>query len=145
MMGLRLAFVATVLVCCCTPGLWAASLSYQSLSAYAKMDAIIAFDMAASNTQPRVLVIGDKLVEEGTKQQQGWVSKLKQAYKDSVELFSLGSNLAHAEGECRCAKSEVCFVNTAEGVSHTQDTSNRLAPHCTTTSCQLSMPSKHVS
>jgi hypothetical protein len=113
MMGMRLAFVATVLVCCCTPGLHAASLSYQSLSAYAKIDALIAFDMAASNTQPRVLVIGDKLVEEGTKQQQGWVSKLKQAYKDSVELFSLGSNLAHAQGEYSVVTFEVGLLNAA--------------------------------
>jgi hypothetical protein len=91
-MRLRLAILAMVLLCC-PPALHAASLAYK------RMDASIAYQIAAASAQPRVVVIGDKLVEDGTKQHNGWVSQLKGAYGDSVELYSLGSNLAHTEGE----------------------------------------------
>lgn len=91
-MRLRLAVLAMVLLCC-PPALHAASLAYK------KMDASIAYQIAAASAQPRVVVIGDKLVEDGTKQRNGWVSQLKGAYGDSVELYSLGSNLAHTEGK----------------------------------------------
>lgn len=97
-MRLRLAILATVLLCCAPAALHAASLSYH------RLDASIAYAFAPSaNPQPRVLVIGDKLVEDGTKQNNGWVSQLKGAYGDTVELYSLGSNLAHTEGELGCS------------------------------------------
>lgn len=93
-MRLRLAVVATVLLLCAPAALHAASLSWN------RLDASIAFAFSpSSNAQSRILVIGDKLVEDGTKQNLGWVSQLKGAYGDSVELYSLGSNLANTEGE----------------------------------------------
>lgn len=92
MKGLRLALLATVLLAC-TPSLHAAPLAYHNL------DATIAYMIPAASSQPRVVVIGDKLVEDGTKQENGWVSQLKGAYQNSVEVFSLGSNLSNSEGE----------------------------------------------
>jgi len=80
-MGLRLALLATVLLCF-TPCLLAApSAIFQ-----------------ADSSQPRVLVLGDNIVEDGAGDG-GWLSQLNAAYDDTVGLFNLGSKLPNAQGE----------------------------------------------
>lgn len=88
-MGLCLPLVlaaATVLVCL-TPGLLAASI----------MNDITA---GPGSLQPRILVLGDSLAEEGAGRD-GWVSQLHSEYEGSVGMFNLGTSLPNAQGE-RC-------------------------------------------
>lgn len=82
-MGLRLALLATVLLCF-IPGLLAAPTAI--------------FQAATASSQPRVLVLGDKIVEDGAGDG-GWLSQLNAAYDDTVGLFNLGSKLPNTQGE----------------------------------------------
>lgn len=56
-------------------------------------------EAAAASQQPRVLVFGDALADDGTAQQDGWISKLKATYQGAVEFVNLGASDSNAEGE----------------------------------------------